>query len=160
MKTPSMMMNEVLKKRAKKNKKGFSLVELIVVLVIMAILIAALVPSLVGYIRQARQSTAKDEAAAAVSAAQTIASSAYADPSSTYHNNSSAGDVTISDFGDTAEFDATSETNYVDAIKELAEVDGTINAVKLTGGRVSDLEYTTTNGQQVNYNGRTYTVAS
>ena len=57
MKTPMNIYNTAMKK--KKNRKGFSLVELIVVLVIMAILVAALVPSLVGYIRQARQSNSK-----------------------------------------------------------------------------------------------------
>lgn len=40
--------------KAKKNKKGFTLVELIVVLVILAILLAILVPSLVGWIGRAR----------------------------------------------------------------------------------------------------------
>lgn len=44
MKTPMNIYNTAMKK--KKNRKGFSLVELIVVLVIMAILAAALVPSL------------------------------------------------------------------------------------------------------------------
>lgn len=82
MKTPMNIYNTAMKK--KKNRKGFSLVELIVVLVIMAILVAALVPSLVGYIRQARQSNSKDECASAVQAAQTIASSAYASSDKKY----------------------------------------------------------------------------
>ncbi|MFR4393849.1 MAG: type IV pilin protein [Ruminococcus callidus] len=49
MKTPMNVFNTAMKKK-KKNRKGFSLVELIVVLVIMAILSAALIPSLIGYI--------------------------------------------------------------------------------------------------------------
>ena len=43
--------------RLKKNdKKGFTLVELIVVLVILAILAALLIPALTGYIDKARNS--------------------------------------------------------------------------------------------------------
>jgi type IV pilus assembly protein PilA len=41
--------------RLRKSKKGFTLVELIVVLVILAILAAILVPTLIGYIDKARQ---------------------------------------------------------------------------------------------------------
>ncbi|MBQ1326631.1 MAG: type II secretion system protein, partial [Eubacterium sp.] len=39
----------------KKNNKGFTLVELIVVLVILAILAAVLVPALLGYIDKAKK---------------------------------------------------------------------------------------------------------
>ena len=41
--------------RKMKNKKGFTLVELIVVLVILAILAALLIPALTGYIDKARK---------------------------------------------------------------------------------------------------------
>ena len=41
-----------------KDKKGFTLVELIVVLVILAILVALLVPALTGYIDKANQEKA------------------------------------------------------------------------------------------------------
>ena len=43
-----------------KDKKGFTLVELIVVLVILAILAALLVPALTGYIDKARSCCCRD----------------------------------------------------------------------------------------------------
>lgn len=55
-----------------KDKKGFTLVELIVVLVILAILAALLVPALTGYIDKARKESVVAETRSAVMAAQTI----------------------------------------------------------------------------------------
>ena len=60
-----------------KNKKGFTLVELIVVLVILAILAALLIPALTGYIDKANKEKVIVEARMAVMAAQTEASSLY-----------------------------------------------------------------------------------
>lgn len=49
------MMKDLLKKLQKKsNKKGFTLVEIIVVLVILAILAAIAVPSVLGYVNEAK----------------------------------------------------------------------------------------------------------
>lgn len=49
------MMKELLKKLQKKsNKKGFTLVEIIVVLVILTILAAIAVPSVLGYVNEAK----------------------------------------------------------------------------------------------------------
>lgn len=60
-----------------KDKKGFTLVELIVVLVILAILAALLVPALTGYIDKANQEKAIAECRSVVVAAQTTASEYY-----------------------------------------------------------------------------------
>lgn len=50
-------MKEMIKKlQRKSNKKGFTLVEIIVVLVILAILAAVAVPSVMGYVKDARNS--------------------------------------------------------------------------------------------------------
>ena len=54
-----------------KNKKGFTLVELIVVLVILAILAALLVPTLTGYIDKANKEKVVSETRMVVMAAQT-----------------------------------------------------------------------------------------
>lgn len=64
---------------AKKNtKRGFTLVELIVVLVILAILAALLIPALTGYIDKARKSQVVAETRALTQAVQTEMSTIYA----------------------------------------------------------------------------------
>ena len=62
----------------KNKKKGFTLVELIVVLAILAILAAMLVPALTGYIDKANEKKIIAEARQALVAAQTLGSEAYA----------------------------------------------------------------------------------
>lgn len=157
MKTPMNVFNTAMKKK-KKNRKGFSLVELIVVLVIMAILAAALVPTLIGYIRQTKESNIKNEAASCVSAAQTIASAAFADPNGHYVSKATgtAVDLTIyTGGGDDATF--TDET--CDVVEKLAEVPSTatVSAVTVTDGKVATLTYTSGDITVV-YNGTNYTV--
>lgn len=60
-----------------KKKKGFTLVELIVVLVILAILAALLIPALTGYIDNANEKKVTAEARTALMAAQTVVSDVY-----------------------------------------------------------------------------------
>lgn len=60
-----------------KNKKGFTLVEVIVVLVILAILAAILIPSLTGYIAEANKRKVVAEARSVLVAAQTTVSLWY-----------------------------------------------------------------------------------
>lgn len=60
------------------NRKGFTLVEVIVVLVILAILAALLVPKLTGWIDQAKEKSVAGEAHLVLSAAQAYASEQYA----------------------------------------------------------------------------------
>lgn len=62
----------------KKNKKGFSLVELIIVMMIMAILAAVLVPSLTSYIRKTKESMAVVEAHDILVGAQASLTQQYA----------------------------------------------------------------------------------
>lgn len=107
-----------------KEKKGFTLVELIVVLVILAILAALLIPALTGYIDRAKRKSIVAETRQAVMAAQTIADEDYAKNTTT---------------GEAAEetFDATKLAK----VKELAEVTG-VTSVKVKGGKVIELVYT------------------
>lgn len=99
-----------------KNKKGFTLVELIVVLVILAILIALLVPALTGYIDKAKQRGVETEARNALIAAQTEINEMYQDMNE--------GTFTMTQ----VEEDAL----IVDA-KELSEVPGTITNIDAGG---------------------------
>ena len=59
-------------------RKGFTLVELVVVLIILAILAAMLAPSLMGYIDKAKDKRVVAEVHQAVIAAQTLADETYA----------------------------------------------------------------------------------
>ncbi|WP_418665816.1 type II secretion system protein [Allofournierella sp.] len=61
------MLKKMLKQRS---KKGFTLIELIVVLVIMAILAAAAIPTMMGYVNNARKSAYLANCSAAYMAAQ------------------------------------------------------------------------------------------
>ena len=60
------------------NKRGFTLVELIVVIVIILILAAVLVPNVMRYIRQAREAAFKEEAAAYLTEVQGYEAEYYA----------------------------------------------------------------------------------
>ena len=66
-----------MKKVGKSSKKGFTLVELIVVLVILAILAAMLVPALVGYIDRAKKEKEFQAASTVYTAAQSAATYQY-----------------------------------------------------------------------------------
>lgn len=71
-------------KKARENKKGFTLVELIVVLVILAILAAILVPALLGWIDKAKEKQNVLDCRSIYMAAQAKASEKYAaDPAGT-----------------------------------------------------------------------------
>lgn len=98
----------------RKSKKGFTLVELIVVLVILAILAALLIPALTGYIDKANQKKVVAETRQCVMAAQTLHDEAYGN--------------------------GTSEPT-VDQIKTLAEVSGTVSNVTYVDEVVATLTY-------------------
>ena len=66
-----------MKKTAKRSKKGFTLVELIVVLVILAVLAAMLVPALVGYVDKAKAEKEYQTAATVYGAAQATVTEMY-----------------------------------------------------------------------------------
>lgn len=113
-----------------KEKKGFTLVELIVVLVILAILAALLIPALTGYIDKAKEKSITAETRQAVMAAQTLVDEEYA--KATEGSNSITGLQTGDDKPFTAE-----------KIGKLAEVPANnIKSVTVDGyGKVTGLVY-------------------
>ena len=123
----------MFKKLKENNKKGFTLVELIVVLVILAILAALLIPALTGYIDKARNKSIVAETRQTVMAAQTLVDEQYANNASTAITVAPAGTVTY------------------DNVRKLAETTGKISSVD-DGGKITSLTYS--NG------GRTCTYSS
>lgn len=127
---------ELRNKKLKDNKKkGFTLVELIVVLVILAILAALLIPALTGYINKAKEKSITAETRQVVMAAQTLADEAYA--------NSSAVQLEVVDDASKVTAGKTAITRK--AILELAEVKGTIGTVTFdttVSGKIATLQYT------------------
>lgn len=115
--------------RKMKNKKGFTLVELIVVLVILAILAALLIPALTGYIDKANKEKVVSECRMVVMAAQTEASEAYGKVTST-----SAGAATTA-------ADIIAKMSK-DNIKSLAEVKGSFVVTVDATGKVTKVRYT------------------
>ncbi|MCR5616596.1 MAG: type II secretion system GspH family protein [Saccharofermentans sp.] len=66
-----------MKRVGKSSKRGFTLVELIVVLVILAILAAMLVPALTGYIKRAREEKEYQAASTVYAAVQALSTEWY-----------------------------------------------------------------------------------
>lgn len=106
-------------------KKGFTLVELVVVLVILAILATLLMPSLTGYIDKAKDKRVVAEVHQVVMAAQALADEAYA----------------------LADEDLSADTYAavtLDAVTELSEIKGTIERiyVEIGSGKIVYAEMT------------------
>ena len=102
--------------RKLKDRKGFTLVELIVVLVILAILAALLVPALTGYIDKANAEKVVAETRQVVMAAQSTISEGYG--KAEFTTSTTAADM---------------KTKYFDAIETLAEVKNKANwKIKVT----------------------------
>lgn len=121
-------------KKMKNNKKGFTLVELIVVLVILAILAALLIPALTGYIDRAKKKSIIAETRQVVMAAQTLVDEAYAKDQATA--------ITIVK-DDNNETSTTAGAITTGAIKKLAEVKGniTVATTSVSDGKVVDITY-------------------
>ena len=101
----------------KKNNKGFTLVELIVVLVILAILAAILVPTLLGYIDRARSEKNFSTAQTVRVAAQATIDQAYGDGVKTEASGNNTAITTIEQMDGVM---ANTTTTYGANVKKLA----------------------------------------
>ena len=121
-------------------KKGFTLVEVIVVLVILAILIAIAVPALTGYIDRASERKVMTECRQAVVAAQTIANEVYV-------TGRGKLDGTLDNAG------------ILQDIITLSEIppSGNIDRVVFSNGKLIELQYTN-DGITVLYKDGKYTI--
>lgn len=139
----------MLKKFKDNKKKGFTLVELIVVLVILAILAALLIPALTGYIDKAKEKDLTAETRQTVMAAQTLADEAYA-------NVDVKAGVTISN--DTTANSTDNATVTFKDIADLAEVEvGNIETVEQSEGKITKVVYNKS-GKTCTYENGAYTV--
>ena len=127
-----------MKKLGKSSKKGFTLVELIVVLVILAVLAAMIVPALVGYIDKAKAEKEYQTASTVYSAAQAEVTEAYGKGAIT----SGSGTITQS-----------APAGYGDQVLTLAGVDSQV----VTAFSFNYTNYIITGGT-VTINGHVYTL--
>lgn len=126
--------------RKLKDRKGFTLVELIVVLVILAILAALLIPALTGYIDKANKEKIVSECRMVVMAAQTEASELY--------GKMDGGKLA---FGT----DTNTAADYNAAVKDLSETKGKFEIVLYDDGTVHTVKYWNS-GWTVTYSDGTY----
>ena len=122
--------------KMRENKKGFSLVELIIVMAIMVALIAVLAPQFVKYVQRARDSSVTD-------AAQNV----YEMIKSEYAlgNISGEGTVTVKAGNPAAAITVTNEGLTVNATGDYTDWDSFVDYCGVEDKAVqSDLEYTIT----------------
>ena len=149
----------------RKNQKGFTLIEMIVVLIIIAILAAAAIPTMMGYVTNAQNSTAVAEARTVYTAAQVVVTKGVA--MGLFADAEASG---VSGSGDSSAFPATptsdNEVNYISSsdvdkpaakeIKDLAELkidkDSAVSfcvAFDSVSGKVVAVSYTNKSGRKV-----------
>jgi len=116
-----------------KSKKGFTLMEIIVVLIILAVLVAALIPSFVRFAQNARANTAIAEARVGMTAAQAVVTEIIAS-GFTLEADPNIQIQTFATVGDVSRF-----TNYITG--DVAAPEG-FSGITVAGNRVTGLVYT------------------
>ena len=131
----------------KKDQKGFTLVELIVVLVILAILAALLVPALLGYIDRAREAKFFEEARSIYTALQVIEDERYA---------AGNAQIAIGSGGDIGSGSPSTTTAYELTSAEKDEVNKLIDPTELK--KITDITHTNETGSREKHTIKTLTI--
>lgn len=128
-----------LLKRIKKNKKGFTLVEIIVVLVILAIIAAFTIPAMLGFVSDANSKAKIAEAREVYVAAQAVA---------TEFTATTGTAVTATELDDVAVFGGAGETAASIQMNTLlgGDVDGATWTVAISAGKVTAITDYSRNG--------------
>lgn len=127
----------------KNDKKGFTLVELIVVLIILAILVALLIPALTGYIDKAKNKQIVAQTRQAVMAAQTLADEDYGVGVTPAWNSGRVTETAVQDLAEVSGSISAVTFNAKYAVATLTYTDGTKTCVYTAGA---------TNGSDGAYN--------
>ena len=140
-------MKNAMQRLKKHNKKGFTLVELLVVLVILAILAAAIIPSMRGFIDRAKKESVAAEQRSVLLAAQVEVNELY---------GKGTLDTLLSSGSSSVKIDSTDKTkDYLAAIQTVADLPGTILSVTVTkdtpaAGSTEPAHWTITGAEYVN----------
>ncbi|MDR2109241.1 MAG: prepilin-type N-terminal cleavage/methylation domain-containing protein [Coriobacteriales bacterium] len=157
-------MKELIVKRLAlkaRDKKGFTLIEVIVVLVILAILAAIAIPSLTGYIDKANQRAATAQAAAVRTALQSIATDSYGTGGFKVDDSGYEGDSLLKEAapgyswvsgGNNPTFaDEVTALTGINVVKATGETDEPLQNIKYDANRALTGFTVTINGQKVEY---------
>ena len=132
-----------LKNKLKNNKKGFTLVEIIVVLVILAVLAAAAIPTMLGFVEEAKGKSEIANARAAYVAAQSVVTEETATGETTEISKltDSKGYTITAGKGDAKKFDKMVGKDLENA--KVRVTDATAD------GKIDKFEYQSTSGYLV-----------
>ena len=118
-------MKNLLAKKVKKNNKGFTLVELIIVIAIIAMLVAVLAPNYVKYVDRSRWSSDRNDCETLLSQVKTAIVDVQNDGGEVLANSNTPGTIVVTSSGTAATgLKPTFET-------ALSSADGKWNSIKV-----------------------------
>jgi prepilin-type N-terminal cleavage/methylation domain-containing protein len=158
-------MKLILKQQLKKNnKKGFTLIEVIVVLVILAILAAIAIPALTGYIDEANKRAVISEGHTVLVGIQALASTSYGDGETPFVGSGATDATKYFSKATNTSSPFTGITLTTAGVSKFNELSGmnisssSISAITATGTAVTGFTYN--NGSKtVTYADKKFTVA-